>query len=315
MGSVYMKKTLLLCILCLILLASCSINRLAINAVSNALTGTGSAEVFTGDPDPQLVGDAIPFAIKMYEALLAQNPNHQGLLLTTGSLFIMYANAFVQGPSEMLDPVFDYNERIQAMERAKQLYLRGYKILLGALDKKYPGFQNATVNEGTLEPLLARTRKDDVPLLYWAAAGGFAAYTVDLFDFELSLKIPDWSAMMDRAYELDPYFNDGAIDVFYVLYYGSLPEMMGGDRAKAEVHFQLALEKSRFLSASPYVSYARALAIPAQDYNAFRENLEKALDIDLDLDPSARLLNVLSQRQARFLLDHEEEFFSVIPGR
>jgi hypothetical protein len=84
------------------LFAACSINKLAINAVSDALTGEGSGEVFTGDSDPQLVGDAIPFAIKMYESLLAGNPNHQGLILTTGSLFVMYANAFVQGPAEHL---------------------------------------------------------------------------------------------------------------------------------------------------------------------------------------------------------------------
>ena len=89
----------------LLLLASCSINKMAMRSVSDALTGSGSADVFTGDSDPELVGDALPFAIKMYEALLAQNPDHQGLLLTTGSLFVMYANAFVQGPAEMMDSV------------------------------------------------------------------------------------------------------------------------------------------------------------------------------------------------------------------
>ncbi|MDR0497273.1 MAG: TRAP transporter TatT component family protein, partial [Treponema sp.] len=105
---------LLLCFLPL--LASCSINKLAINSVSNALTGSGSSDVFTRDPDPELVGAALPFAIKMYEALLSQNPNHHGLLLTTGSLFVMYANAFVQGPAEMLDSIDYYEERIEGLD-------------------------------------------------------------------------------------------------------------------------------------------------------------------------------------------------------
>ena len=310
-----MKKSVLASILCLLLLASCSINRMATNAVSNALTGTGSADVFTGDPDPQLVGDALPFAIKMYEALLAQNPNHQGLLLTTGSLFIMYGNAFVQSPAERLDPVFDFYERLEAMDRAKQLYLRGYNMLLSALDKKLPGFSEATVQAGTIEPLLARLRIEDVPLLYWTAAGGFLAFSIDLFDFEHGSRIPEWSAMVARAYELDPDFNNGAIDEFYLLYYASLPEIMGGDRARAELHFQRALEKNNSQSAATFVSYARAIAIPAQDYETFRAVIEKALSIDPDLDPSNRLMNILSQRQAQFMLDHADEYFSVIPGR
>ncbi len=67
-------------LVCFTALSSCSINKLAMNAVADALTGEGSSDVFTGDPDPQLVGDSIPFAIKMYESLLSANPDHQGLM-------------------------------------------------------------------------------------------------------------------------------------------------------------------------------------------------------------------------------------------
>jgi predicted anti-sigma-YlaC factor YlaD len=283
---------------------------MAINAVSNALTGTGNADVFTSDPDPKLVGDAMPFAIKMYEALLAQNPNHQGLLLTTGSLFIMYANAFVQSPAEMLDPIDYFEEQTEALERAKSLYLRGYAILTSALDKKFPGFSQATVHDGSLQEILKRVRKDDVPLLYWTVAGGLAAYSIDIFDFDLGSRIPEWGAMINRAYELYPDFNNGAIDEFYILYYAALPESLGGDKDKAKVHFQRALEKSNFSNAGPYVSYAMAIAVPAQDYEAFRENLANALAIDPDENPSTRLVNILAQRRARFLMEISYEFFS-----
>ena len=294
------------------MLQSCSINRMAINAVSNALTGTGSADVFTSDPDPELVGAAMPFAIKMYETLLSQNPNHQGLLLTTGSLFIMYANAFVQGPAEMLDPVFYFEERIEAMDRAKSLYLRGKNILISALEKRYAGFSTATLYDGSLQAILGRTRKDDVPLLFWTVVGGLAAYSIDIFDFDLGARIPDWAAMLARAYELYPDFNGGAINEFYILFYASMPENMGGDLAKARIHFQRALEKSNFLSAGAYVSYAMVIARPAQDYETFRENLLKALAIDPDENPSTRLVNILAQRRARFLLENAHEFFSFL---
>ena len=295
------------------LLFSCSINRMAINAVSNALTGEGSADVFTSDSDPELVGDAIPFAIKMYETLLSQNPEHQGLLLTTGSLFIMYANAFVQTPAQMMDPIFQFQERAEAMDRAKNLYLRGYDILISALDKKLPGFSDARAEDGSLAPFLGRLRADDVPLIYWTAAGGLAAYSIDLFDFALGARIPEWGAMMARAYDLDPNFNNGAIDEFYILFYAALPDFLGGDRSLAEHHFKLALEKTRGLAAGPYVSWAMAVNIPDGDYEAFRENLERALEIDIEDDPSNRLVNILAQRRARHLLDTAYEHFYFLP--
>jgi hypothetical protein len=308
------KRTGLLSFLCILpLLASCSINKMAINAVSNALTGTGSANTFMTDNDPELVGDALPFAIKMYETLLSQNPNHEGLMLTTGSLFVMYANAFVQGPAELLDPVNYYYERTAANERAKNLYLRGNALLNTALDKKYSGFSGAAVDDGSLDNLLKKCRKEDVPLLYWAAAGGIAAYSLDVFDFELGYQIPAWSAMLARAYELDPDFNNGAIDELYITLYAALPENLGGDKDKVKIHFQHALERSNYQSAGAYVSYAKS-CIPSGDYegdyDAFVENLEKALAIDPDADPSSRLLNVISQRKARFLLDTRSEYFS-----
>jgi predicted anti-sigma-YlaC factor YlaD len=192
------------------------------------------------------------------------------------------------------------------------LYLRGKTHLYSALDRKYPGFSEATVEAGTLEPLLKKCKKEDVPLLYWTVAAGLSAYSLDTFDFDLGSGIPEWNAMIARAYELDPDFNNGAIDDFYVLFYGSLPEALGGDKAKADVHFKRAVEKSKGLSAGPYVSYAKAICVPAQDYETFEECLLKALEINPDDDPSSRLQNILSQRQARFLLEYADEFFSFL---
>ncbi|MDR2134259.1 MAG: TRAP transporter TatT component family protein, partial [Treponema sp.] len=71
-------RSLCLSVLFCFLVSACSINKLMMNTVADALTGEGSSGVFTGDSDPELVGDALPFAIKMYESLLAANPGHQG---------------------------------------------------------------------------------------------------------------------------------------------------------------------------------------------------------------------------------------------
>ena len=292
----------------MVLHAGCSVNTL----VANALTGDGGSAVFTGDPDPELVGDALPFAIKMYEALLDANPKHQGLMLVTGSLFVMYANAYIQGPAEML-PQEEWQARDAAVARAKQMYLRGSGILYEALDTKYRGFIKATEREADLQRMLKKCKKDDAALLYWAVAGGLAAYSIDVLDFDLSARIPEWKAMILRAYELDPGYGGAALDEFLVLFYASLPEMMGGDKAQAEVHFRRALEKTGGNSAGAYVSYAQAVCVPAQDYEAYKDWLEKALAIDPDADPSTRLVTIITQRKARWLLDNAWNYFSFLP--
>ncbi|MDR1318909.1 MAG: TRAP transporter TatT component family protein [Treponema sp.] len=302
-------KVRILCVstLACFLAAGCSVNKLAVNMISNALTGEGSADVFTGDSDPELVGDALPFAIKMYESLLSGNPGHQGLILTTGSLFVMYSNAFVQGPAEML-PRDKHAERQAAMERAKKLYLRGTDILYGGLERKYPGFIGAS-QRGDLPAILAKMKKADVPYLYWSAAGCLSAYSLNPFDMDLGVRIPEFINLANRAYELDPDFGGGSLDDFFVLLYASIPEAMGGSKQKAEIHYRRALEKSKGLLAGPYVSYAAAVSIPAQDYDTFKSNIDAALAVDPDADPANRLVNVISQRKARYLRDSAALFF------
>jgi predicted anti-sigma-YlaC factor YlaD len=307
----FMKNSIL-CIalpaLAALLCVNCSVNTL----VANALTGTGSSAVFTGDTDPQLVGDALPFAIKIYEALLDSTPKHQGLMLTTGSLFVMYANAFVQGPAEMLS-VQEWQTREESLKRAKQLYLRGNVILYNALNQKYRGFSKAAAQEDTFRTFLKKCKKEDAGLLYWAVASGLAAFSLDIFDFDLAARIPEWKLMIERAYELDPDFGGATLDEFLILFYGSLPELMGGDKERAKLHYQRALEKTGGNSAGAYVSYAQSICVPARDYETFKDCLEKALAIDPNANVSTRLVTIISQRKARWLLDNAWNYFSFLP--
>jgi len=291
------------------LLTGCSINRL----VANALTGDGASAVFTGDPDPELVGAALPFAIKMYEALLYTTPGHQGLMLTTGSLFVMYANAFVHGPADML-PFYEWQAREEGLARAKQLYLRGHVILMDAMAQRHRGFAAAfDGGEDALRPFLSRFRRQDVPLLYWIVTSGLAAYSIDVFDFELSARIPMWHMMIERAFELDPDFGGADLDEFLVLYYASLPEMLGGDRERARWHFGRVMEKTGGRSAAALVSYAQSISVPEQDFETFEARLQSALAINPDDDPSTRLVTILNQRRARWLLDNAHNYFGFLP--
>jgi predicted anti-sigma-YlaC factor YlaD len=274
------------------------------------LSSSGSSTVFTGEDDPELVADALPFAMKLYESLLAETPENTALLLATGSMFAMYANAFVQTPAGML-PETQYPQRQEALARAKRLYLRGRDYCLKALELRHPGLQ-AGLEAGdpaALEKALAKTGAQDVPYLYWTAASWMGGFSAEPFDMEMLLTLSRPLALMARAFQLEEGYGKGAIHEFYISVYGSLPASLGGSQEKARFHFARAVELAGGLTAGPYVALATSVSIPTQNSGEFRELLGRALAIDLDSSPENRLVNLLSQRKARWLLQHIEDYF------
>jgi predicted anti-sigma-YlaC factor YlaD len=293
--------------LALLALGACSLQKLAVNTVAKTLSSAGGGTVFTGDDDPELVADALPFAMKLYETLLAEVPDNTELLLTTGSLFAMYANAFVQGPAGML-PDSEFERKGEMLARAKNLYLRGREYCLRALELRHPGFRKALEANQAGKALEAMSLKD-VPYLFWASASWMGAFSTNPFDMELLITLSRPLALMDRAYRLEPGFNNGAIEEFYISAYGSLPTSLGGSPDKAREHFQKALQYTRGLKAGPYVALATAVDVPAQNSAEFKELLQKALAVDVNASPENRLENLLAQRKARWLLQHIGDFF------
>jgi len=289
-------------------LSSCSINKLVVNMVAKTLS-SGDSTVFTGEEDPQLVADALPFAMKLYESLLEQTPENEDLLLTTGSIFTMYANAFIQTPAGML-PESEYEQQQLMLQRAKKMYLRGRGYLLQALELRYPGFGDYLQNND-LEQALAPTVGKDVPLLFWTSASWLGAFSTDTFDMELLLNLSKPIALLNRALELDESWSQGMIHDTLISIYGSLPQAMGGSQEKARYHFQKAVEYSGGLSPSPYVALASTVSVANQDVEEFQQLLAQAIAIDPEDNPDNRLQILLSQEKARWLLGHIEDFFLI----
>lgn len=294
---------------------SCSIKKMAMKQVANAMSAPGGGDLFTGDNDPELVGDAVPFFIKMLESLSASIPNHQGLQLRTGSLYVMYAAAFLNEPADMYKEETDeeYEKKEFLMQRAKNLYLRGRDILLNALDKKYPGF---------LKKIKGKRFKDavkpmgpaDIEFLYWAGVGWMRAFGIDPADVDLVVTWPRAKALIDKVLEIDENYGNGAIHNFYIQYYGSLPKQVGGNVKLAREHFHKALEISGGLSTSPYLALATSVAVNERNPGEFKKLLNKVLAISPGDDRAGRLINTLNRRKSRWLLSHLEDFFLLEKG-
>jgi len=116
------------------LLAGCSIQTFAINKLGDALSESGTT--FAADDDPELIAGALPFSLKLIESLLAETPNHRGLLLGASSGFTQYAYAFVKQQADRIEDE-DYDEAERLRTRARKLYLRAREYGLRGLETRH----------------------------------------------------------------------------------------------------------------------------------------------------------------------------------
>jgi len=285
--------------------AGCSLRTYAINMVGDALA-TGDS-VYESDDDVELVGGALPFGLKLTESLLAQSPNHPGLLMTACRGFTTYAYAFVGPEAERLSEE-DLDRARATRQRARRLYLRGAGYGFRALELRHRGLEQAL----TADPAAAVAQIDtrhparDVPLLYWTAASLGLAISSAKDDAALLARLPEVEALLDRALAIDERWQDGALHAFKVILASA---RAGGapDRTVIDGHYNRALELSAGASAGLFIAYAEAVSLPAQDKAAFRALLERALAIDPDQQPRNRLATLVSQRRARWLLDRIDD--------
>jgi predicted anti-sigma-YlaC factor YlaD len=284
--------------------AGCSFKRMAVNKLGDALASGGTA--FASDDDPELVKAAAPFSLKLMEGLLAESPRHQGLLFASASGFTQYAYAFVQQEAEELEERdFAAAEALKA--RARKLYLRARDYGLRGLEVSRPGFTEA-LRRTPREAVRAATRRD-VRLLYWTAASWGAAISMSKDNPELIADQGIVESIIDRALELDETFDQGAIHSFLITYEMARPSAGAQAEERARRHFARAVELSKAQLAGPYVSLAEAVAVPKQNQAEFKALLEQALAVNPDARPESRLVNLVIQRRARWLLAKADDLF------
>jgi predicted anti-sigma-YlaC factor YlaD len=285
-------------------LSSCSIQKLAVNKLGDALANSGSS--WSSDDDPELVRDATPFALKTMESLLASSPRHTGLLLATASGFTQYSYAFVASEADYVESK-DLAAATAMRARAVRLYRRAVGYGLRGLEVGHPGVTTALRRDPAAA--LATMSARDVPLLYWTGAAWAAAISLAKQDAELAADLPLVEAMMRRALALEEGFAGGAIHDFFIAFDGGRPAAAGGSIESARQHFARAMELARGNRAAPLVGLAETVSVATQNRAEFVELLRKAIAVDPDRAPEQRLANLIAQKRARWLLGRADDLF------
>jgi predicted anti-sigma-YlaC factor YlaD len=290
----------------LAILPGCAlVQRKAVGMVASTLASSG--DVFTRDDDLELVGQAIPFGLKLYESLLDSAPKNKDLLIATCSNFTQYGVAYVETEAAVLGEAKHHDEVARLNLRALKLYMRAKNYCLRAMEVRFAGIGPKLLTDPV--PALAKAKKKDVPLLYWMAASWGSAIGLGLDKPDLVIDMPAVRALAERALALDESWSKGALHEMFISL-DSLPAALGGSPDRARDHFKRAVELQQGLSPGPYVALAIGVSMPAQDRQEFEKLIAQALAIDPEKDPKNRLVTLVQQRRARALLDHIDTLFT-----
>jgi predicted anti-sigma-YlaC factor YlaD len=304
-SSIHKLPCLLAALAAVVLACGCSVRNYAVSQAGNALAQSGGS--FASDNDPELIRAAAPFSLKLMDSLLEEQPRHAALLTAASRGYTQYTYAYVQMDGEEVEDQ-DIALARAKYSRARLLYARARDYGLRSLEVAHPGIGEQLHKDSGAA--LKATRPEDVPALYWTAASWGALIGLSKGDPRTVAEVPLMQALIDRALVLDESFDAGAIHTFLVSYEPVRQGAKGDPMARAQLHFERAVELSGGMQAAPYVALAEAVAVPQQDRARFKLLLEQALAVDANARPQYRLANLIMQRRARWLLSRTDELIA-----
>jgi hypothetical protein len=275
--------------------AACSLRTAAVRTAADVMRN--GAQATQDEPDLTLGREGLASQLKLVEGLLVSDRDNPELRLLAAEGFSGYAFLFL----EEAEP-----------ERAKGFYQRGvnhaWAIFCPNGCKSQPMW---SWTQEAFDRWLGKREKKDVPALFWLAFGAAGRANLSRDSSEEVAKLPRIAAMMKRVHELDKEFQFAGADLFFGTYYASRPALLGGDKAKAKLHFEWArrLTSGRYLMA--YVLEARYLAVALQDKEMFERLLKRVVASEQAGGPlpGARLTDEAAKKKAAALLEKADDYF------
>jgi len=291
-----------------LLSAGCSMTRIAANQTTEIMVR--AVPSFDRESDIEFAERSSMSNLKMIEGLLEVTPDNRDLLLLTSNSFTRYAFAFIEEQIDIADERYDFEAKEKYVRRAVDFYGRGKSYALRVMEQHRKGFSQLI--KGDLERFakeLKQIKKDHVSALFWVAFSWGSIINLQQSESARLAELTRVELMMDRILELDERFFFGGAHLFYGIFYGGRPEMLGGDSEKAKRHFEKAVEITggKFLMAK--FMLAKCYAYQTQNRKLFETTLKEIIEAPDDLFPDQRLANELAKRRARHLLSRVEDLF------
>jgi hypothetical protein len=278
--------------LCALALGACSMGQIVARS-SLPILESGNVAM-NRETDLDLARAAIPANLKLVEGLIQELPDNADLRLQAAQGFYGYAYGFVEDEDN---------------QRASGLYRRGWEHARWALQAS--GFHGdiTALSTDELRRQLGDLGHRAVPALFWSASCWAKWIDMNRNDPARLADMGKAAALMERVLELDENYYHGGAHLFFGVFYGARPPMLGGDFERSARHF----EKARALTQGKLLLVdmlqAEYLAHQQLDRKQFHERLIAVVNAPPDIYPEMGLINAIAQQKARRLLAKEEEWF------
>ena len=286
---------------------ACSFSRIASNLTSGIMKS--GQPIMEEESDIEVAEQSSVAMIKTLEVFYRHNPDNETFLFLLSKSYGSYSFGFLE--NRLLEFKNKDPQRFAVYEeRAKLFYLRGKEYGLKYIERRDKGLRRA-IDQGLvkLREELSHTGKGDLEALFWTAFnwGNYINLTKDSVRSVSDLTLVE--AMMARVMELDPNYLYGGPHLFYGVYYGSSPPMLGGNPEQARKHFESAAKTSEGKMLMTMVLEAQVLAVQLQDRELFDRLLGQVEEGSIEAIPEQRMANVLAKERARLLRENAKNYF------
>ncbi|MEE9288092.1 MAG: TRAP transporter TatT component family protein [Bacteroidota bacterium] len=251
-------------------------------------------EALNEESDLILAEQAIGSNLKTIEGVIRSDPENTRLLFLLARGYTGYALGFVEDVD---------------LHRAREMYRRGRDYGLRILRRKKAFRESLDGSFDDFQRALQTLEDEDTPAVFWAAMGWGSFINLSRDDPDALAQMPKVVAMMRFVLSRNENFYYGGVHLFFGVWFGSRPTLLGGDPDSSKYHFEqsIAIGEGKFLL--PYVYYARYYAVQTQDRGLFEELLEKVVATSSDVMPEERLANTISKRKAKMYLEEIDAYF------
>ncbi|MHB8535808.1 MAG: TRAP transporter TatT component family protein [Sulfuricaulis sp.] len=278
--------------LCASMLGACSVGQMVARS-SLPVVESGNIAM-NREPDIELARDAIPANLKLVESLILELPDNAALRIQAAQGFYGYAYGFVEDEDGA---------------RASRLYRRGLAHALKALDVSGLHGDIETMPLDQLQHRLADLGRSAVPALFWSASCWAKWIDMNRNDPARLADLGKATALMQRVLELDDTYYYGGAHIFFGVFYGNRPPMLGGDFKKSAAEF----ERARAITGGKLLIVdllqAQYLAVQEQDRKQFHDLLTGVINAPPDVFPEMALANAIARHKAKRLLAKEAQWF------
>ena len=275
-------------LLCVLVSSGCSA---LFSSVTQSFAEDLSAAILNNE-DLEMVRDGAPSYLILVDSLVARSPDDAFMLQQSAKLHSAYAAVFVMDESRA-KLLHD-----KAKRQAFQAACIGLKNACELDQRPFQEFNAWLQGQGVRQ----------VPQLYDLGLSWAAWIQANSDDFNAIADLARVKALMARAAELAPGYDNGGVYLYLGLFETLFPPAMGGKPEVGRQYFEQAIEASDGSNLAAKVSYAEQYARLVFDRELHDRLLNEVVAADA-VAPGLTLMNTVAKEQAQQLLDSADEYF------